>query len=335
MASTALQLPINAAEAGAGLVPPAVATELMGSAGSALILIMLFMAIVSTGSAESIAVSSLVSYDIYREYINPHADGEQILFVSRLVVVLFGVFMGCFSIILFDLGLNLGWVYLFMGVVIGSAVAPLWNLMTWKKASGRGAVLAAWIGLALAVMSWILTAKIRGGTIDIDTLGSNAAMLTGNLVAILSSALIHWAYSTFVDPQDFDFAKLDKGITLVENDQRGLIDNDPKILEQASVWANRRVYLLTFVMVVAWPVLAVPAGVFTQSYFSFWVMVAVLWGFGAAAVTIFLPISESSHDLDVIFNGILVSMRIQPKSKLEDPADDQASVASSVPSVHP
>ena len=48
----------------------------------------------SAGSAESIAVSSLVAYDIYREYINPEATGEQILFVSRVVIVVFGVFMG-------------------------------------------------------------------------------------------------------------------------------------------------------------------------------------------------------------------------------------------------
>ena len=151
LASTALMLPITSGEAGSGLVPPAVATELLGDAGAALILIMLFMAIVSTGSAESIAVSSLVAYDIYRQYMNPEATGDQILFVSRVVIVAFGLIMGCFSIILFEIGLNLGWVYLFMGVVIGSAVVPLWNMMTWKKASGTGAVIAAWSGLGLAL----------------------------------------------------------------------------------------------------------------------------------------------------------------------------------------
>ena len=76
----ALQLPINADEAGAGLVPPAVATELLGETGSFLILVMLFMAIASTGSSESIAVASLVAYDIYREYYNP----QYVFFVERL-----------------------------------------------------------------------------------------------------------------------------------------------------------------------------------------------------------------------------------------------------------
>jgi Na+/proline symporter len=331
LASTALQLPINAAEAGAGLVPPAVATELMGTVGSALILVMLFMAIVSTGSAESMAVSSLVSYDIYREYINPQADGEQILFISRLVVVLFGVFMGCFSIILFELGLNLGWVYLFMGVMIGSAVAPLWNLLTWKKASGTGAVIAAWSGLALALTAWMSAAKIYGGSISIATLGSNSAMLTGNLVAILSSALIHWAYSTFIDPQDYNFGDLDKHISLVEDDQRGLTDNDPEVLEEAEQWTNNRVYILILVLLVIWPTLAIPAKVFSQGYFGFWVMIAILWGFGAAAVIMFLPLFESSHDIAVVLNGIMVSLRCRKKSKMDDDEGSQSSSVQEVP----
>ena len=97
-------LPITAGEAGSGLVPPAVAAYLLGDIGAVLILIMLFMAIVSTGSAESIAVSSLVSYDIYREYINPDATGKQILFVSRVVIVGFGLIMGAFAIILQTMG---------------------------------------------------------------------------------------------------------------------------------------------------------------------------------------------------------------------------------------
>jgi urea-proton symporter len=50
----------------------------MGKGGAALILIMLFMAVTSTGSAEQIAVSSLVAYDVYATYINPKATGKQV-----------------------------------------------------------------------------------------------------------------------------------------------------------------------------------------------------------------------------------------------------------------
>lgn len=61
----------------------------MGDTGAVLILIMLFMAVVSTGSAESNAVSSLVTYDMYREYVNPEAT-----FYSRVVIVLLNLFIG-------------------------------------------------------------------------------------------------------------------------------------------------------------------------------------------------------------------------------------------------
>jgi Na+/proline symporter len=306
LASTALMLPITSDEAGSGLVPPAVAFELLGDAGAVLILIMLFMAIVSTGSAESIAVSSLIAYDIYRQYINPDATGEQILFVSRLVIVVFGLFMGAFSIILFEIGLNLGWVYLFMGVIIGSAVCPLWNMMTWKKASGTGAIIAAWSGLLLAITGWLSAAHVQSGSITIDTLGTNEVMLSGNLIAILSSGFIHYMYSVFIDPQDFDFADLEKNITLVEQDMRGLTteEQDPDELRRAERWIKRRGYVLTLILIFIWPILSVPAGVFTKSYFAFWVLIAIAWGFGAAIVITALPLTESAEDIDTVLSGM-------------------------------
>lgn len=322
LASTALLLPITSSEAGAGLVPPAVATHLMGQTGSALILTMLFMAIVSTGSAESIAVSSLVAYDIYREYINPEATGKQILFVSRVVIVVFGLFMGAFSILLNEIGLNLGWVYLFMGVVIGSAVIPLWNMMTWSKASGTGAIIAAWGGFFLAVTSWIVAAFIQGGTVSIDTLGTNEVMLSGNLIAIFSSGIIHFVYST-IFPQNFDFSTLNDKIKLVENDLSGLSeeDQDPAELDKAYKWITRRGWVLTIVLVVIWPLMSIPAGKFTESYFAFWVLLAIAWGFGAAITITFLPLMESSEEIGAIVSGIF-GKKSAPAKEGDDFDDD-------------
>jgi urea-proton symporter len=78
LAAVALQLPITSAEAGAGLVPAATASHIMGSSGATLILIMLFMAVTASGSHEMIAVSSLITYDIYRPYFKPNATGEEV-----------------------------------------------------------------------------------------------------------------------------------------------------------------------------------------------------------------------------------------------------------------
>lgn len=305
LASVALMLPVTSDEAGSGLVPPAVATYLIGDAGSALILIMLFMAIVSTGSAESIAVSSLVSYDIYRQYINPDATGADILKVSRIVIVLFGLFMGCFSIALSEMGLNLGWVYLFMGVVIGSAVVPLWNLMTWDKASGKGAVIAAWGGLFLAIAGWLIGAQVQSGEISVATLGSNEVMLSGNLIAICSSGIIHYIYSKY-ENETYDFSILNDKIKLVEDDMSGLSpdDQDPVELDKAYKWITRRGYVLTFVLIIVWPLLSIPARTFSKEYFAFWVLVSVMWGFATSTIITILPIVESAEGIETILSNM-------------------------------
>lgn len=196
--------------------------------------------------------------------------------------------------------------YINKGVVIGSAVAPLWNLMTWKKASGTGAVIAAWGGLTLALTGWLLAAMFQSKEISVDTLGTNEVMLTGNLIAIMSSAVIHWAYSTFVDPQDFDFEQLNDRIRLVEDDRRGLTaaEQDPELLARTESWITRRCFTLSIVLIVVWPLLTIPAGVFTQTYFAFWVLVSLVWGFSAALVATILPWVESMDDINLVLGGL-------------------------------
>merc|ERR1719214_323182 len=62
---------IDAGASSAGLTPARVLSHILGPGGAFILLLQLFMAITSTGSAEIIAVSSILTYDIYYEYINP------------------------------------------------------------------------------------------------------------------------------------------------------------------------------------------------------------------------------------------------------------------------
>ena len=89
--------------------------------------LMLFMAITSTGSAECIAVSSLVAYDIYREYFNKNATGADILRVSRITILVYGILQGALAALLQNLGIGIGWMYNFMGIMIGRR-SPLLTL---------------------------------------------------------------------------------------------------------------------------------------------------------------------------------------------------------------
>jgi Na+/proline symporter len=171
LGARALDLPLTAAEAGAGLVPPAVAVHLMGAGGGFLLVFQLFMAVTAAGSAEQIAVSSLVAYDVYRDYFNKKATGKQLVFVSRVMVVVYGVISGLLAVVLLKADLSLGWVYLFMGVIIGSAVLPIAFAITWKNCSAAGAISGAILGQAAGLISWLVTTKALSGEINLKTTG--------------------------------------------------------------------------------------------------------------------------------------------------------------------
>merc|ERR1719265_1660754 len=68
---------IDGAASSAGLTPARVLSKILGPGGAFILLLQLFMAITSTGSAEIIAVSSILTYDIYYEYINPELKGRR------------------------------------------------------------------------------------------------------------------------------------------------------------------------------------------------------------------------------------------------------------------
>lgn len=52
-----------------GLVLPVVAQRLFGKTGEMMVIIMVVMAVVSTGSAEVLAATSIIVYDIYQLYL--------------------------------------------------------------------------------------------------------------------------------------------------------------------------------------------------------------------------------------------------------------------------
>nr|QPB67292.1 urea active transporter 3.2 [Bangia sp. ESS1] len=323
LASLALSLPVTADEAGSGLVPPAVATHLMGKGGSVLILVMLFMAVTSTGAAEQIAVSSLVAYDVYAPIMRragKPVSGKSVVFVSRIAIVAFGLLSGVLGIGLNAIGLNLGWVYLGMGVIIGSAVAPVAMAISWAKCSGAGAVAGAVGGLCLAIASWLGYASTFPGGVNIDNTGKDEVMVVGNLVAILSSAVICIIVS-LIRPDTCDWTST-KSIPLLDADPAAeLSAEDEAAIDRAMRMITLWGIGLALVLVVAWPLLALPAGVFSKSYFTFWVILSIIWGLLATGAMVLLPVWESRTSILGVLTCGKVAPPVEAKS-LEDPVGD-------------
>jgi urea-proton symporter len=295
LASVALSLPITLEESNLGLVPPAVANHLMGPGGCLLILIMLFMAVTSTGAAELIAVSSVIAYDVYRTYINPLATGKQIVDLSRVVIIIFGLFMGILGIILNKIGIGLGWLYLFMGVLIGSAVFPVAFSVSWRRCSGAGAISGALGGLVLGLGSWLAYAAADGG-ISVANTGRDEIMLTGNLFAILGGGVICIAVS-LMKPDDCDWSST-RSIALIEDDPHANLSKESeedleRSMKLISLWG----FGVSIVLIVLWPLFTLPVRAFPKGYFTFWVIISIIWGVLATLTLIFLPIWESRSGL--------------------------------------
>lgn len=307
LGALALDLPLTESEASHGLVPPATAMALMGKGGAVLLLTMLFMAVTSAGSSELIAVSSLCTYDVYRTYINPSANGKQILKVSRAVVLVFGCFMGVLAVALNKAGISLGWMYLAMGVLIGSAVIPIAFLLLWRKANAVGAIAGTIVGCVVGIITWLSVTKVEYGRVNLDTTGKNAPMLAGNLVSILTGGFIHAACS-LVWPQNYDW-ETTKSIAMVEKDKIDLPTEEFKEekLKKAKTWIIKWGIGLTILIVILWPVLSLPARVFSSGYFTFWAVISIAWGTIGSLVIIILPLYESRETIQRVLVGMFTN----------------------------
>jgi SSS family transporter len=318
LSAVALGIVLTPAQVSLGLAAPSAAAALMGDVGAIFILTMLFMAVTSAGSAELVAVSSLVTYDVYRTYRNPSATGKQLLKVSKYTIIFFGIGMGGLATVLLQAGLSLGYVYLAMGVIIGSAVIPIALTLLWKKTTKAAATGGAIAGLVGGLAAWFITAQMMYGEISLASTGANIPLLAGNVVAIILGGAIAFLGS-LVRPANFDFKAMREDITLV--DEKGIHyedsrEKDEMALKKAFKFSVISGLVMTLVLVVAWPIPLHASGyVFDSGFYGFWVTIALVWASGAAAVIIGLPIVEARGGIAHVLRGMAGGSRRVPESE--------------------
>lgn len=116
---------LSSTELSAGLPLAYAALAVAGKGGAVAVVILIFMAVTSTTSAQLIAVSSIISSDVYHTYIRPKATDKQVIHVSRFACIAFAIFASGFSTMLYYVGISLTWTLYFLGLITCPAMVTL------------------------------------------------------------------------------------------------------------------------------------------------------------------------------------------------------------------
>ncbi len=316
LAAIATGVTLTENEIGLGLVAPTAASNLMGDFGAILLLTIIFTAVTAAGSSQLVSVSSLVTYDVFRTYLKPSSSGRELIRISRFSILGFGIGMGLLASLLFHSGFSLQYVYLMMGILIGSAVAPISFAILWKKTNKYAATSAAIIGLGCGVSSWLWSADSMYGEITLSSTGHLLPLLIGNVVSI-SVGLGITLVGSMIKPENFDFHIMKQKILVVDDKVRSMLkhDTDEEFLQRSLKFCKRAGFSISIFLVIVWPASFYLAEfVFEEQSFHLWIWLAIIWAFAAAGIIIFLPLIEARKSISEIFHKATIDSDMMEQS---------------------
>lgn len=331
-------------ELNAGLVLPYLGMAVAGKGGAVAVTVVIFMAVTSTMSAELIAVSSIVSKDIYQAYLNNNASSQQVIRVSHLACLGFAITACAASIAVFYAGVSLTWTVYFLGIITCPGMITLPLTVLWNGQTRIAAITSPLVGLIGGLMTWIATAWHYGDhIISIQTTGLLLPCLWGTLVSASLPVVITLLVSILFPSKPFSWTKFnnshltddeistnsvvaipteskDKYLENKSTSHEGFSDimeaastdfEEPAKLVQIQFMKRQSIVsgLLgaTFFLLVwvIWPFSMYGARFeFSERFLSQWVIVSIVWVFLGFFVVLLLPPFDGRQQLKVIITGI-------------------------------
>jgi Na+/proline symporter len=286
----------------------------LGKNGAAAGLLMLFMSVTSAASAELIAFASITTYDIYRTYIKPTATGKELIKISHFSVIGFGIFMGILSVIFNYIGVTVGWLLKFIGIILSPEVGAVTLMLFWPKMTKQSLLIGAPLGTITGVLCWIGSSYAFGDhNINKNTLMIAKATFIGNIAAVFSAPLYIFIISMIKpDKEPFDLTLLGKKILLADDYDKeekkatNLNKDDEKILKRQlfySLLFNFFILFLVYVMLAC-----ILYGInkdFSESSFTAFIIICLIWVVCAALYIILLPSYQGRYSLKFILQHLI------------------------------
>ncbi|KAL4786257.1 Sodium:solute symporter family-domain-containing protein [Aspergillus varians] len=359
---------ITQAEVSAGMVMPYVVKALIGNSGIIAFFVLLFMALTSTVSSSMIAVSSILSFDIYKTYFNPKATDKKLLHASHITVVFHAIFITGISIALNYGGANMTWIGYFRPILSCPGIIPLGLTLFWDGQTKLAAIISPVLGFFTGLAIWLGTAHALYGEVNMATTGEGLPALYGAIGSFFSPAIYSVLISLY-KPYKFDWriflrieladeAQIHSSDTLTDTEtkeepatgtqtpQSDISTADPErtgahekpipvstvsptpgsqlslddirhpfseeTLKELNRWmkiAWAIFVILVLVTFILWPMPLYRDYVFSKSFFSGWVSVAIVWQFGAFFAVVVYPLYDGRHEIDRGLRGIWKSTR--------------------------
>ncbi|KAJ2972048.1 hypothetical protein NQ176_g7380 [Zarea fungicola] len=223
---------ISLAQVNAGLVMPYTIKALIGDKGIILFFVLMFMALTSTISSSMIAVSSIMSFDIYKTYVNPKATDKKLVSVSHIAVAIHGVAITAISLGLNYGGANMTWIGYFRPILSCPGIIPLALTLCWDRQTRLAAIVSPILGFLTGLGIWLGVAHQFYGGVSIATTSQNLPALYGAIGSFFSPALYSVLISLY-KPSRFDWREFLR-IELAETPKSDLDLYDEKSGQQST-----------------------------------------------------------------------------------------------------
>ena len=186
------------------MIMPLVIKMVIGTQGVRAFFVLLFMALTSTISSSMIAVSSILSFDLYKTYANPRASDRRLLHVSHITVIFHACFITGISIAMNYGGANMTWIGYFRPTLACPGIIPLGLTLCWSRQTKLAATVSPILGFFTGLGIWLGVSKSMYGAVNMTTTQEQYPALYGSIASFFSPALYSVILSLY-KPYQFDW----------------------------------------------------------------------------------------------------------------------------------
>jgi len=210
----------------------------------------------------------------------------------------------------------MGFLYLFMGVIISSAVLPACLTLLWSGQNKWAAMLSPPLGLICALIAWLVRTSVESGTLNVNTLGDNYPMLAGNVVALCSPCVFVPVLTYGLGRDYYDWksmAAIRKGddhdmaaaagvdLELIPGERNASeveLQAEQHKLRKSGRIAKIMTAVLAVCLIILWPFPMFGSKyIFSKPFFTGWVVVGIIWIFFALFGVGIFPVYEGRKSL--------------------------------------